>query len=385
MRYRYGDMDWGRLTPTEHWIMDQVRSNVRISRTALVRLSDLTQSTIHRAVDRLTERGLIEQGEAVTNGRGKPSPQLGLKSEGAYSLGLSIVEDGLCLLQIDLEGKVCDRWEFEGSVDDPNQIVRLVGEQVRRFATPGSAMSDRLAGLGVAFPGFRTHGRSQFRPTRPLRAWDNLDITELFEAELGIETTVENDANCEALAENFVGAGRACSCFGYLSLGFGFGASVILNGQILLGANRNAGEIGKIFTNDQMKHRPAIGELILRLQDGGTKIENLRQLEAFFDPEWPSLANWIEEISPYLNLAIRAMAAIVDPEKIIIGGRAPLGLRQMIQTAAQTELIDRWGRNFPLPSVSCSLLADPAGLGAAYLSLKKEFFERRASTFEPIS
>ena len=55
---------------------------------------------------------------------------------------------------------------------------------------------------------------------------------------------IENDANCAALAEFHVGAGRESKRFVTITLGTGVGAGIIHNGKIYHGANGMAGEVG---------------------------------------------------------------------------------------------------------------------------------------------
>lgn len=120
----------------------------------------------------------------------------------------------------------------------------------------------------------------------------------------------------------FAGHGVQDQFFGCLPFKFGFGGGIILEGSLLRGARWNAGEIGKIFTNEQMKHRPALGELRQRPSGRGISIERISDLRARFDPAGPGAAEWSAEVAPYLDLAIRAITAVVDPSFNVFGGEA---------------------------------------------------------------
>ena len=72
-----------------------------------------------------------------------------------------------------------------------------------------------------------------------------------------------------------------------------------------------------------MKHRPALGELLQRPSGRGISIERIRDLRARFDPAGPGAAEWSAEVAPYLDLAIRAITAVVDPSFNVFGREAP--------------------------------------------------------------
>lgn len=64
--------------------------------------------------------------------------------------------------------------------------------------------------------------------------------------ELRCEVRLANDANCAALAEATLGAGKGHDCVVGLIIGTGVGAGVVIHGKITNGANGLAGEIGHL-------------------------------------------------------------------------------------------------------------------------------------------
>ena len=75
----------------------------------------------------------------------------------------------------------------------------------------------------------------------------NVPLRRLFREHLKIPLYVENDANCAALGEYFVGAGSNSKRFITLTLGTGIGAGIIHNGKIYHGANGMGGEVGHML------------------------------------------------------------------------------------------------------------------------------------------
>lgn len=103
-----------------------------------------------------------------------------------------------------------------------------------------------LQGIGVSCGGPLDRRRGIIHTPPNLTSWIDIRIKEILEAEFGVLCHVENDANARAIAEHRYGAGIGCSHMAFLTMGTGFGAGIIVNGEILCGASEMAGEIGHV-------------------------------------------------------------------------------------------------------------------------------------------
>ena len=118
-------------------------------------------------------------------------------------------------------------------------LVELTQELCRAVGVP----LDQLASVGVGIPGTVEvrSGTVLYTCNLPLK---NVPLRKLFHRYLATPFYIENDANCAALAEYFVGAGRGSKRFITVTLGTGIGGGIIHNGKIFHGANGMAGEVG---------------------------------------------------------------------------------------------------------------------------------------------
>lgn len=76
--------------------------------------------------------------------------------------------------------------------------------------------------------------------------WHGFNIVKFIKDRYSLIAKLENDANACAVAEWLFGAGRNTKNMIFLTFGTGFGAGLILNGELYSGTNGNAGEIGHI-------------------------------------------------------------------------------------------------------------------------------------------
>lgn len=356
-------------------ILDAVRQSQAISRSDLTAATGLPQQTVHRLSSELLDNGLLASLPPKIKGRGKPSPELATRADGAFGFGLAVDTDTCRLCAVDLDGTI--RWSatLESAPNDPDRVIdetrALVSAAIRELALP----RDRIAGLGVSMQGFRNTRDTAFRTPTRLDRWDRVEVQSRFGMIDGLPTLAENNATLGAIAELWTGAGRQHSGFAYLSFNFGFGAGVVLDGRPYLGSSLNAGEISRIYTEEENEVRPALQILLKELRKDGIEIESIAQLRASYDPDWPTIDRWVSLVAPQLNIALRAIVALLDPSIVIFGGEAPADLRQRLIRAADLEVDDGRGREIPLPDLVLGRNdSDPSLIGASLLPILTRLF-----------
>ena len=77
--------------------------------------------------------------------------------------------------------------------------------------------------------------------------WIGANLVKILEEKYNLPAILENDVNCVALGEKWIGAGKNLSTFICLTIGTGIGGGVILNNQLFRGENFVAGEFGHIL------------------------------------------------------------------------------------------------------------------------------------------
>ena len=100
--------------------------------------------------------------------------------------------------------------------------------------------------IGVICGGPLNAKRGIIQSPPNLHGFDDVHITEFFDAKYGVKSRLVNDADAGALAEWKFGAGKGAENMLFLTFGTGFGAGLIINGKLYSGTNGFAGEIGHV-------------------------------------------------------------------------------------------------------------------------------------------
>jgi glucokinase len=197
--------------------------------------------------------------------------------------------------------------------------------------TPERRPLDALAGLlqqvtgdrrpeavGVSAPGpfDRQHGALRNPPGMP-RAWQHLDLAAELTGRFGCPVVVENDANCAALAEARLGAGRGARALVYFTVSTGIGTGVVRDGDIV--RTRQDTEGGhQVLWPEWLEGPPCHcgGHGCLEALASGLAIERRFGVrgELLDDP-----AAW-EDVGRWLGLGVVNATTLHDPDAIIFGG-----------------------------------------------------------------
>lgn len=161
----------------------------------------------------------------------------------------------------------------DGSVAQAVRIATGFGERAvvasafeavsRVIAASGVELGD-ISSLGVGIPGAvdSTAGRVSHALNLGVVS---LDLGAVLGAELGLPVRVENDVNAAALGAFHVLELDDAASMGYLNIGTGLAAGLVLRGELWRGSRGAAGEIGHILVD------PA-GPLDLDGQAGGLEV-----------------------------------------------------------------------------------------------------------------
>ena len=98
----------------------------------------------------------------------------------------------------------------------PESVVEAIAQGVNQLNC------DRTCdAIGIGLPGPTDNARRIAKKSINLPGWDNVPVADWLEAQTGLPTLLENDANCAAIGEAWLGAGKNFQDFILLTLGTG--------------------------------------------------------------------------------------------------------------------------------------------------------------------
>ena len=151
--------------------------------------------------------------------------------------------------------------------------------------------------------------------------WIGTNLVKILEEKYNLPAVLENDVNCVALGEKWIGAGKDLSNFICLTIGTGIGGGIILNNQLFRGENFVAGEFGHILIKKGEFEQFASTTALIRLVKERTgKILNGKEI---FDLEKKEIVEYQKVISEWIENLTDGLSSIVycfNPANMILGG-----------------------------------------------------------------
>jgi len=155
------------------------------------------------------------------------------------------------------------------------------------------------------------------------------DIQNDLKNTLHKEVCVENDANCFALAEAKLGAGKNSNFVFGVIMGTGVGGGIIIDGKIYHGRTNIAGEWGHHCLHNEGNSCYCGNQGCVETYISGPALENYwHQLsgltqslpEIIQNRDNPNFDNWKKSFLDNFALSLSNVIDILDPDMIILGG-----------------------------------------------------------------
>ncbi len=133
---------------------------------------------------------------------------------------------------------------------EADQLMDILAMQVRRLVQEQGLQCSDIRGVGAAFPSFIDYKNGVVLETSNIISLTDQPVRDMLSQRLDLPVWLDNGANCAALAEHELGAGRNQDDMIYATLATGIGGALILNGKLYRGIHGMAGEIGHMFISD---------------------------------------------------------------------------------------------------------------------------------------
>ena len=249
-----------------------------------------------------------------------------------------------------------------------NQIHTLYGKAL-------ISIQNKTHTLGLGTPGSISKNTHLLKNSNTF-CLNSLPLQALLEDKLVHDIIIENDANCFALAEALMGAGKGYPAVFGIIMGTGCGGGIVFDGKIRQGPQNIAGEGGHMVIDPQGEpcYCGANGCVESFISGGGLekRIKNktgiIISAVDFFNPllKNESLRNIKQDFYARFGQALANLINILDPDIVVLGGG--LSNEESLYKEGVSEVYARIFNDVPSTPIVKNKLGDSAGvIGAALI------------------
>ena len=229
--------------------------------------------------------------------------------------------------------------------------------------------------------------------------WIGVNIKREFKDKFKLKTHVENDANCAALAEKWIGAGRKFNDFIAYTIGTGIGGGIIKDGRLMTGSQGIGGEIGHMIIEANGKEctcgnkgcweqyasmTALVRSVKMKLQESEitSPIHNiidgdLNKLNGKVIFEAAEMGDQlslecIKEFVKYNAIGIVSLLHILNPEAVIIGGGVSMQKDSLVEPIKK----EVFKRTMPAFVSEVEIMAAQLGNDAGMVGAVKAFMDK---------
>lgn len=367
-----------------------------LSRPELAQQTGLSRATIALLMDDLLRVDVAQHVGLGDSTGGRPPALLEFNPNAAFALGAAMLDHEWRVVLTNLDAEVVHRLDapIQGGTPEAAVEALQVGAQTLLSRIERSRL---LPAIGLGTPGLVDMPSGVIKAAVDV-GWYEIPIRAMTEAALGLQCLVANRSKVGALAEHWYGASAGLDELIYISIGTGVAAGIVHAGELFMGVNSSAGELGHITVLpdgppcrcgnrgclQQLVSEPAIADRArarLREQPDsqmwalvGHHPERVTAALVFAAAEQgDELAQEIVgETARYLGIAIANLINLFNPARIILGG--PVGQLSKPMLPLLLDEVRKRALSYPLSAaqiVPSSLGSDANAIGAAALVLRR--------------
>jgi len=309
-----------------------------VSRRDLVTSTGLSKPTVLSIVTALEDEGLIRGISVPSAGVGRTPTFYEHNPSAAHVVGIDLGGTTVTAAVANLAGEVLAETEEPTSTAGGDAVVRQLAAMAREVTRRGAIRWSSVDAVSVGSPGVVTN-EGTFQLASNVAGLASTPLARDLRRALRTPVNVDNDVNMAALGEHRVGVAQKCGTFALLAIGTGVGLGLVVDGRLARGAHGGAGEIaffpiGGDPTTPEARER---GTLEIAVSGSGVRRMLIEELARHRSPAltadstardvFAAAGNGdaaavavVSRQSEILAHALLALASMIDPELIVLGG-----------------------------------------------------------------
>ena len=359
---------------------------------------DLSVPTVTKMVGELIDDGIVmDFGKIETPGGRRPNIY-GLNQNSGYFIGVDICHSHVNIGITDFKGElISEELSIPFIESQPQERFQRLCEIITQFIHNSKVPKHKILSMGINISGrvntLTGHSYSSFY-------FDERPLTEMFENELNINVSIDNDSRAMTYGEYIKGCVNGEKNVLYVNVSWGLGLGIIVGGQLYYGKSGFSGEFGHIpaFGNEILCHCGKKGcleteasglalhrKFLEKLHSGHS---SLLTQKSGYNPNAPISLNdiievslqedmlaieLIEEIGNSLGKHIAGLINLFNPELVVIGGTLAYAgdyLMLPLRSAIRKYSLNLVSKD---STIKVSKLGEKAGLLGASLLARSKF------------
>jgi predicted NBD/HSP70 family sugar kinase len=318
-------------------VLNCIREKGEASRTDIALALKLSPATVTFVTSGLMGGSLIEEVESAPADnakRGRPRVALSLSRGRFHVAGIKIGREVMSVLILDFDGQevASEITPLPSPRMEPTAMVKAIRAGVTAACAGLEGGIDAVAGIAVGMPG-QIDAHNGFVHWSSSLTERNVDLRAILAAEMPCACFIDNDANLVAKAEQLFGEARGLKNFLVVTVEYGVGLGIVLDGHLYRGERGCGAEFGhtKVALNGaecQCGQRGCLEAyvgsyaLLRRAAEAmnGTAVGTVRDIVRLAAEGNPGAQQVLKEAGQMFGLGLANLINLFDPERIILSG-----------------------------------------------------------------
>ena len=211
---------------------------------------------------------------------------------------------------------------------DQENGYNYILESIKNLVLELAQESDEKVSIGICTPGSLSLHSGLIKNSNT-QCLIGKDLQKDLKNILHYEVAIENDANCFALAEAKLGAGKNSNLVFGVIMGTGVGGGIIIDGKIHHGRTNIAGEWGHhclhpegniCYCGNKGCVETYVSGPALEKKWSNLTNQNQSLPEIIKSSDNPNFPNWKKSFLDDFGLSLANVVDILDPDMIVLGG-----------------------------------------------------------------
>jgi predicted NBD/HSP70 family sugar kinase len=317
-------------------VIETLRSNGGLTRSALARATGLSRTTISTLLAELIEQRLVTEDSAPgppgRRGAGRPATVVRLDHSAGAAVSIDVGARHLAVAVGDLAHRVmAEHWTPLPAGHRAEEVMERATALTAQMLHEAGVEANSVIGVAMGLPAPISQPAGVVASSNILPGWAGLRAGPEMSERLGMPVFIENDTNLGALAESAWGAGAGFDHLAYIKAATGIGAGLVQDGKLFRGTTGTAGEIGHMTVAEEGPICRCGNRGCLELYAGGAallealrqshpSIDSLDQVVELAHENHPACIRVLADAGRHIGVAIANLINLFNPRRIIVGG-----------------------------------------------------------------